>query len=188
MDFKHAKRNRRLDLWIVVTLIFSFSLGLNFLISQIDVQLDLSPGQKYSLSKESIALLNRMEQPVDLIITIPENSRMPKIMQKFMHDLELLTDALERADTPHPIQVHRVDVFAQRKNKDILDKYKVSQPNLLIAASPKNGPRIIFRYKEESGVSHITPTNLFDPPNRLQDKLFGRLDFILTGKKLKMAF
>ena len=185
MDFKHAKRNRRLDLWIVVTLIFSFSLGLNFLISQIDVQLDLSPGQKYSLSKESIALLNRMEQPVDLIITIPENSRMPKIMQKFMHDLELLTDALERADTPHPIQVHRVDVFAQRQNKDILDKYKVSQPNLLIAASPKNGPRIIFRYKEESGVSPYNSNQPFRSAESLARQAIWEAGFYSDWKEIK---
>ena len=104
MDFKHAKRNRKIDVWIVVLLIITFSFGLNFIISQVDTQLDLSSDKRYSLSMESLALLNRMEQPVDLIITITENSSMPKIMQRFLHDLELLTDALARAETPFPIR------------------------------------------------------------------------------------
>ena len=104
MDFKHAKRNRKIDVWIVVLLIITFSFGLNFIISQVDTQLDLSSDKRYSLSMESLALLNRMEQPVDLIITITENSSMPKIMQRFLHDLELLTDALARAETPFPLE------------------------------------------------------------------------------------
>ena len=112
MDFKHAKRNRRLDLWIVVALIFSLSIGLNFLISGIDTQIDLTPDKKYSLSRESLALLNKMDQPVDLIITLPENTSMPKIIQRFIHDLDLLLDAFERADSPYPIRVHRMDVHA----------------------------------------------------------------------------
>ena len=139
MDFKHAKRNRRLDIWAVVTLLVTLSLGLNFLVSQIDNQIDLTPGKKMSLSRESLALLNQMEQKVDLVITIPEDSGMPKIMQRFMHDLELLTDALERADTPFPIRVHRINVYAPKKKNDILNKYKISEPNLFVAASPQNG-------------------------------------------------
>ena len=102
MDFKHAKRNRKLDRWVVVSLLFTFSMGLNFLISQINAQIDLSPDKKFSLSRESLALLNRMEQPVDLIITISDNAGMPKIIQRFMHDLDLLMDSLERADTLNP--------------------------------------------------------------------------------------
>src|SRR6056300_1663881 len=142
MDFKHAKRNRKLDRWVVVSLLFTFSMGLNFLISQINSQIDLSPDKKFSLSRESLALLNRMEQPVDLIVTLPENSNMPKIIQRFMHDLALLMDSLERADTAHPIRIHRVDFFSPRKKADVLDKYKITQPNLVVVASEQNGPQV----------------------------------------------
>lgn len=161
MDFKHAKRNRKLDRWVVISLLFTFSMGLNFLISQVTTQIDLSPDKKFSLSRESLALLNRMEQPVDIVITLTENSGMPKIIQRFMHDLELLLDALERADTPHPIKIHRLDVFAPRKKDDVLDQYKITQPNLLIAASEQNGPQIIFRYKDETGVNPYDTTQAF---------------------------
>ena len=121
MDFKHAKRNRRLDRWVVVTLLLSMSLGLNFLISKIDIQVDLSPDKKYSLSRESLALLNKMEQPVDLVITIKENSAMPKIIGRLLHDLNLLMDAFESSQTPFPIRVHRMDVFSPVKKESVLD-------------------------------------------------------------------
>ncbi len=185
MDFKHSKRNRRLDVGVVVSLIFTLCFGLNFLISKINSQIDLSPDKRYSLSRESMALLNRMEQPVDLIITIPENSLMPKIMQRFMHDLELLTDALQRADTPFPVRVHRVDVFAPRKNKDILDQYKISQPNLLIAASPKNGTRVIFRYKEENGVNPYNSSQAFRSAESLARQAIWEAGFYSDWKEMK---
>ena len=63
--------------------------------------------------------------------------------------------------TPLPVRVHRVDVLAPRKNEDILDKYKIAQPNLLIAASPQNGTRVIFRYKEENGVNPYSSNQAF---------------------------
>ena len=185
MDFKHARRNRKLDLWIVVLLISTLSFGLNFIISQIDTQLDLSSDKRYSLSMESMALLNRMEQPVDLIITIAENSSMPKIMQRFLHDLELLTDALARAETPFPIRVHRADVFAPRRKEDILDQYKISEPNLLIAASPQNGTRVVFRYKEEKGINPYNSNQAFRSAESLARQSIWEAGFYSDWKEMK---
>ena len=107
---------------------------------------------------ESLALLNRMEQPVDLIITITENSSMPKIMQRFLHDLELLTDALARAETPFPIEFTSGCLY--RRKEDILDQYKISEPNLLIAASPQNGTQVIFHTKRKKESIHTILTKL----------------------------
>jgi hypothetical protein len=185
MDFKHAKRNRRLDIWAVVTLLVTFSLGLNFLVSQIDHQIDLTPGKKMSLSRESLALLNQMEQDVDLVITIPEDSGMPKIMQRFMHDLELLTDALERADTPFPIRVHRINVYAPKKKNDILNKYKISEPNLFIAASPQNGVRVIFRYKNEKSVNPYNNSQAFRSAESLARQAIWEAGFYSNWKEIK---
>ena len=63
MDFKQARRNRKFDTWLMVVLLFSLATGLNFLVSKIDTQLDLTPGSKYTLSRETMALLNQMESP-----------------------------------------------------------------------------------------------------------------------------
>jgi hypothetical protein len=102
-----------------------------------------------------------MDQPVDLIITLPEKASMPKIIQRFTHDLDLLLDAFERADTPFPIRVHRMDVHTPPSHDNILDRYKITQPNLVLAASPQNGTRIIFRYKDEKGSNPYDSSQAF---------------------------
>lgn len=185
MDFKHAKRNRRLDLWIVVALLFSLSFGINFLVSGIDTQIDLSPNKKYSLSRESLALLNKMDQPVDLIITLPEKASMPKIIQRFTHDLDLLLDAFEKADTPFPIRVHRMDVHTPPSRDNILDRYKITQPNLVLAASPQNGTRIIFRYKEEKGSNPYDSSQAFRSTESLARQAIWEAGFYSDWQEVK---
>ena len=95
MDFKQAKRNRKFDSWLLVLLLFSFAIGLNFLASRIDGQIDITPDSKHTLSRETMALLNQMESPVDVIITIQDNNALPKVVQKLLHDLDHL-QRLER--------------------------------------------------------------------------------------------
>ena len=132
-----------------------------------------------------MALLNQMEQEVDLIITIPENTQMPKIMQRFMHDLELLTDSLVRAETPFPIRVHRIDIYSPKKDDDILNRYKIIEPNLLIAASPQNGARVIFRYKEENGMNPYNASQAFRSAESLARQAIWEAGFYSDWKELK---
>ena len=104
MDFRHSTRNNRLEHWIIVILISSLCLGLNFFISKVNWQFDLSKETKYSLSKESIALLNKLEEPVEIIVTIKQDNNFPKITQKFLNDVKLLLSAFENAPTTKQIR------------------------------------------------------------------------------------
>ena len=115
MDFKQAKRNRKYDTWLMVLLLLSLATGLNFLVSKIDTQLDLSPGSKHTLSRETLALLNQMESPVDIVITIQEDNELPKVIQKLLHDLGLLLESFENSSSAKKIRVHRVDASTQPK-------------------------------------------------------------------------
>ena len=54
MDFTLAKRNKKLDRWILVVLICTLCLSLNYFTAKIDWQFDLSKESKYSLSQESL--------------------------------------------------------------------------------------------------------------------------------------
>ena len=86
MDFKHAKINKKLDHWTIVILLLSLCLGFNYLISKLNWQIDFSNEKKYSLSQESVALLNKIKEPVDIILTIKDDNDFPKVMQKFLND------------------------------------------------------------------------------------------------------
>ena len=129
MDFQQAKRNRKFDHWIIISLLCSLALGLNFLVSKVEMQVDLTPDSKYSLSKESLALLDKMQNPIDIVITLKDENRLPKIVQKLLHDLNLLLDSFEYAQSARPIRVYRVDVDSPKAPFSLLEKYKISEPN-----------------------------------------------------------
>lgn len=161
MDFKQAKRNRKFDSWLLVLLLFSFAIGLNFLASKIDGQIDITPDSKHTLSRETLALLNQMESPVDIIITIQDNNTLPKVVQKLMLDLNLLLESFENSASARKISVHRVDVNSATMSSDIINRYKLTEANLIMVASPRGDKKIVFRHEDIDGVNPYDPNESF---------------------------
>lgn len=161
MDFKQAKRNRKYDTWLMVLLLFSLATGLNFLASRVDAQIDLTPDSKFTLSSETMALLNQMESPVDIIITIDDNTALPKVIQKLLHDLGLLLESFEKSTSAQKITVHRVDVNSAKMTSDAINRYKITEANIVMVASPRGDKKIIFRHEEEEGANPYDPTAVF---------------------------
>ena len=96
MNFKQSRRNRKLDSWIVILLLITFFLGTNYIISGVNQSIDLTPQKKFRLSRESLALLNKMQSPVDIVITIRNDNDLPKIVQRLMLDLDFLLHNLQK--------------------------------------------------------------------------------------------
>ena len=144
MDFKQAKRNRRVDRWIVILLLTTLALGLNYLASSLHHRVDLSPEKKFSLSRESLALLNKMEDSVDLIITIRNDNHLPKVIQKLLLDLDLLLQTFEQQATKHQIRVHKVNLDSQKIKLELIEKYKVVEPNTISLYSSNGFKKTIF--------------------------------------------
>jgi hypothetical protein len=160
MDFKQAKRNRKFDSWLLILLLLSLTIGLNFLASRIDGQIDVTPDSKHTLSRETLALLNQMESPVDVIITIQDNNSLPKVVQKLLHDLDLLLESFENSASAKEIRVHRVDVNSATMSSDVINRYNLTEANLIMVASPEGEKKIVFRYEDVDGVS---PYDLNEP-------------------------
>ena len=89
MDFKKSRRNRKLDSWITIVLLSSLALSLNFIISKVNSNIDLTPDKKFILSRETLALLNKMEDSIDIVITIKNNNDLPKIVQKLTKNIKI---------------------------------------------------------------------------------------------------
>lgn len=157
----------------MVLLLFSLATGLNFLVSRIDRQLDLTPGSKYTLSRETLALLNQMESPVDVVITIQDNNELPKVIQKLLHDLSLLLENFENSASARKIKVHRVDVNSAKMSSDVINKYKITEANLVMVASPRGDKKIVFRYEDLEGVNPYDPNDSFRSEDSLaRESLF----------------
>ena len=153
MDFKQAKRNRKLDRWVIIVLLSTLSLSINFLISKFNASIDLTPDKKYSLSRESLALLNKMEAPVDVVITIKNDNQLPKIIQKLILDLELLLENFAQGSTKQAIKVHYINVDVPKIKEDSLQKYKITEPNIIALYSPNRTKKTLFKYQRKESTN-----------------------------------
>ena len=160
MDFKQAKRNRKFDTWFMILLLFSLCAGLNFLVSRIDLQADLTPGSRHTLKRETLALLDQMESPTDIIITIRDDNSLPKVTQKLLHDLSLLLDSFEKSASAKKINVHRIDVNSISSSSEVIDRYKITEANLIVVASPRGDKKIIFRHEDLDGSNPYDPNEV----------------------------
>ena len=147
MDFTQAKRNKKLDQWVLIILLCSLCLGMNYLVSKLNWKIDLSEKSEYSLSQESLALLNKLHSPVDIIVTIRENGELPKITLRFLHDLNLLLESLENSPSKKQIRVTRLDVDSPKAPPNHIKKYQINENNLIVVASPNKGKKTVFRYE-----------------------------------------
>jgi ABC-type uncharacterized transport system involved in gliding motility auxiliary subunit len=167
VDFKHAKRNKKLDSLLTVILLTSFLLCLNFILSKINYSIDLTDDSKYTLSPETISKLNKITKPIDIIITIPDNNKQPKIIQKLLHDLTLILQSFQNLRLKNKIRVHRINLDSALSSSALINKYKLTERNQIIAVTPSGKKRLIFKYEGAEGSNVLDKNNLF----RSQDSL-----------------
>ena len=94
-----------------------------------------------------------MEAPVDIVITIKNDNQLPKVVQKLLLDLELLLENFEQESTKHVIQVHHINVDTPKIKGDDLQKYNITEPNLISLHSPNRGQKVIFRYQSKESTN-----------------------------------
>lgn len=152
MDFGNAARNRRIHVWTAAVLLVSLAMALNFLASRVSLRLDLTKEDRYSLSGETLAWLGKLDRPVDVIITIRESTSQPKIIQRLLLDLGLTLEAFENAPSSHPIRIHQVDVNARKAHADLIERYDLTEPNVILVASPgrQGGKTLVFHFNDQA--------------------------------------
>ena len=135
MDFKEAKKNQRLHTWILVLLLSSLFLGLNYLVSKIEGGIDLTRDNQFTLSRETVAWLQKVDRPTDIIITIRQSNEQPRIIQRLLLDLKILLNAFQSCDSVYPVNVHYININPLSKNKELIERYQLEDPNKIIVAS-----------------------------------------------------
>ena len=179
MDFKHAKINKKLDHWTIVILLLSLCLGFNYLISKLNWQIDFSNEKKYSLSQESVALLNKIKEPVDIILTIKDDNDFPKVMQKFCRVSKLYQLIIKFGSHFLKLILH-IPLLHTYKN--------ITSQNLILSLLQA---KLEVR-KRFSGIMFQLAQTLTIIPKHLvqkmhyQDKQYSNLVFIQIGRKVLM--
>ncbi|MFP4203364.1 MAG: GldG family protein [Opitutales bacterium] len=137
-DFRHTRRVRAFNRTIQVLLGVSLLLALNFLASKHFKRFDLTPSGQYTLSAETKAYLRGLEEPIDIIVTIPEDPDVKELKQLHGNLQPLLREyEATRTETGEPIaNVEYVDIYRQRKRaQELANTYNLTEENIILVAS-----------------------------------------------------
>jgi len=69
-----------------------------------------------------------------------------------MQDLKILLNAFEKASTAFPIKVHHVNINSLRQNQELIERYKLDEPNQIIIASDSGEvirKKVLFHFLEQ---------------------------------------
>ena len=136
-EFRFARRFRSANRATQILLSLSLVLMLNLLASKYFQRIDLTQSGQYTLAAESKAYLRELQQPVEIIVTIPRDPESPELEQ-IHRDLSRLLREYEFAglrDGTAYIKVEFVDIYRQRRRaQELANRYQLSQENIILVA------------------------------------------------------
>jgi len=177
MNFRYSKQNKKLDRWVVYLLVLTLFFLSNFLISTIKYQFNFS-NKSQTLSNETLVHLNKINTPIDIIVTFGNDSEYPKIIQQFLTDLDLLLDQVKRFSPAKKVCVFRINFDSiQPRQAEILDRYNINERNLLIIASASKGKEVLVRYREPDEINPYDNTRVFRSTDSLAREAIWESNF-----------
>ncbi|WP_269525791.1 GldG family protein [Coraliomargarita parva] len=140
-DFRTARQFRALNRILQIMLSISLIIALNYLAARYFTRFDLTQSGNYSLAPESKAYIRALSQPVEIIITIPQDPDVQELRQIHRHLDKLLRayDAEGRIQGRQMVRVEYVDIYKQRQRaQELSNQYNLTQENIILIA---NGTR-----------------------------------------------
>lgn len=140
-DFKYINLTNKIRLITNSILIISLFIGLNIIASNYYLRKDLTENRFYSLSPETLAYLNKLNQPIEIIVTIPSISSQPETAQIYLILSRLMNEYVyaTRNNLNGKITVEYIDPFKQmQKAHEISAQFGVQKSNAIILKSGEN--------------------------------------------------
>ena len=138
-EFKGLRWRSRGLFLVQLLLLLSLLAGLNTLAYRHFYRTDLTDRRLYSLSAETVAYLQNLENPVEIHVTIPPNETDENIAQMYRDVRGLLREYEYRAGRRQGrplLEVQFHNVYRQRRDAEILqERFGISEPNFVIFAS-----------------------------------------------------
>ena len=136
-EFRNARRFRAINRTIQIVLGLCLIIALNYLASKYFKRIDLTQAGSYTLAPESKAYIRELEEPVKIIVTIPNDPDVPELVQIHQHLQKLLREyeAIGMQDGKKMVEVEFVDIYRQRKRaQELANTYKLTQENIILVA------------------------------------------------------
>lgn len=137
-NFHIANRLKLANHWLQILLIFSLILGLNHFAVTHFARFDISDSHRTALSPESRAYLRELQEPVTVVVTIPENSPRQEEQILYRYVKQLLEEYAyqSRRDGEFLLNVKFVDIYKDLAEADSLAReYGLDQVNAILVFS-----------------------------------------------------
>ncbi|MEM9157738.1 MAG: GldG family protein [Verrucomicrobiota bacterium] len=125
----------RLHAVVQFVLVFLILAAINYIAMRHYQRSDLTLGRAYTLSAETLAYLQKLEQPIDVIVTISQSTNDPNL-QEALRDIETLLHEyvyVTRDQGQNRIRVEYLEVYQQTARARELG---IDEPNVIIFKSP----------------------------------------------------
>lgn len=136
-EYRVARRFHVANRIVQIILGLCLVASLNYLAAKYFTRIDLTQSGTYSLSPESKAHIRALEEPVSIIVTIPNDPEVAELKQIHQHLSKLLREyeAEGMKEGKAYINIEFLDIYQQRKRaQDLRNKYKLTQENIILIA------------------------------------------------------
>ena len=136
-EYRVARRFHVANRIVQIILGLCLVASLNYLAAKYYTRIDLTQSGTYSLSPESKAHIRALEEPVSIIVTIPNDPEVAELKQIHQHLRKLLREyeAEGMKEGKAYINIEFLDIYQQRKRaQDLRNKYKLTQENIILIA------------------------------------------------------
>lgn len=136
-EYRVARRFHVANRIVQIILGLCLVASLNYLAAKYFTRIDLTQSGTYSLSPESKAHIRALEEPVSIIVTIPNDPEVTELKQIHQHLSKLLREyeAEGMKVGKAYINIEFLDIYQQRKRaQDLRNKYKLTQENIILIA------------------------------------------------------
>lgn len=136
-EFRITRRFRLLNRTLQIVLGLCLIASLNYLAAKYFDRIDLTHSGTYTLAPESKAYIRELEEPVDVIITIPNDPEQPESVQIHEHLNKLLREyeAEGVIDGNAFVRIEFVDIYRQRKRaQELANQYNLTEENIILVA------------------------------------------------------
>lgn len=136
-NFRTANWTRRINRVAQIFLAVLAVLAINYLASRYFIREDLSRQSIYSLSPETVAYLRTIREPVEVIVTIPEDNEGEDKALLYRYVKNLLEEYryASRQGGQEMLRIEFVDPFRHLKRaEELAQRFKIDQPYVVIVA------------------------------------------------------
>jgi ABC-type uncharacterized transport system involved in gliding motility auxiliary subunit len=156
-DFKQHNRKKRLQLVILALFCCLVLVQVNYLAAYRVMRFDFSQDRRHSLSPETMAYITRLQDPIEIIVTLSSQVKEPELKALYNDLTRLLGEYVHagRASGDPKIRVEWVDIYQQRARAEVLMReYHLQKENSIIVVC-QNRSHIIAPsdlYRAKNGV------------------------------------